>query len=125
MSCHAIADVWCQASRKRLLQAKGLQERTVDNGTNNLVNLSNEASIGAGEPGRQGRESIGSQRLEGATSHRGRSGKGSPPEVPGEAAVNSQYRKGKRKKRSSIDWETHLLNIVLGVEEREDTGGEE
>jgi hypothetical protein len=54
------------------------------------VNLSNEASIGAGVPGSQGRESIGSERLESATGHRGRSGKGSPPEGPGEAAVEER-----------------------------------
>lgn len=86
-----IADVpyWCQAGRKKALAA-GLEPRTVDNGTDDLVNLSNEASVGAGVPGTQGLESIGSERLESATGHRGRSGKGSPPEGPGEAAVEKK-----------------------------------
>lgn len=60
---------------------------TVDDGTDDLVNLADQTRIRAGEPGREGRKGIGSERLECATSHRGRSGKGSPPEGPGEAAV--------------------------------------
>lgn len=90
---------WCQANRKKALAKHRVQPRTVDNGTDNLVNLSNEASIGAGEPGTQGRQSIGSERLESATSHRGRSGKGSPPEGPGEAAVNKNEQRSVTRRR--------------------------
>lgn len=96
------------SQRKKALKTHGEQPRTVDNGTDNLVNLSNEASIGAGEPGTQGRESIGSERLESATSHRGRSGKGSPPEGPGEAAVNKNEQRSVTRRRreggSELNW---------------------
>lgn len=61
---------------------------TVDDGTNDLVNLADEVRAGlrAGEPSRKGRQDIGAERLERATGHRGWSGEGSPPEGPGEAA---------------------------------------
>jgi hypothetical protein len=60
---------------------------TVDDGTDDLVNLSNEAGICACKPSSESRKSIGTKRLESATSHKGRSGKGSPADGPGEAAV--------------------------------------
>lgn len=63
---------------------------TVDDGTDDLVNLSNEAGICACKSSSESRKSIGTKRLESATSHRGRSGKGSPAEGPGEAAVGEE-----------------------------------
>jgi len=60
--------------------------RTVNDGTNDLVNPASQRGIGAGETGRQGRQSIGAERLESAGDG-GRTGKSSPPEGPGETAV--------------------------------------
>lgn len=61
-------------------------KRTVDDGTDDLVNLAHEVGICASESSRKSRQRIGAKRLESATSHRSRSGKGSPAEGPGEAA---------------------------------------
>lgn len=59
--------------------------RTVNDGTDDLVNLARLSGIRAGEAGRQGRQGIGAERLEGAGDG-GRTGKSSPPEGPGETA---------------------------------------
>jgi hypothetical protein len=61
-------------------------EHTVDDGTNDLVNLANGAGLGAGEPS-EGRKAIELGRLKGAACDGGRSSKGSPPEGPGQTAV--------------------------------------
>jgi hypothetical protein len=61
-------------------------ELHVDDGTNDLVNLSDGTSLRAGEPG-QGRKAIGSEGLDCATSDGGRSSKSSPPEGPGKTAL--------------------------------------
>lgn len=83
-------------SRHRL-QGRGLGH-TVNDGTNDLVNLSDRASIGAGITSRQSRESIGSERLESAAGDGGWPSVGSPPEGPGETA--------KRRKKQSVQLET-------------------
>lgn len=62
------------------------QKHTVNDGTNDLVNLSgiSSTSLRAGESG-QRRKAVGSERLESATSDGGgRTSKSSPPEGPGE-----------------------------------------
>jgi hypothetical protein len=64
-------------------------ELHVDDGTNDLVNLSDGTSLRAGEPG-QGRKAIGSEGLDCATSDGGRSSKSSPPEGPGKTAKSSK-----------------------------------
>lgn len=78
---------------------------TVDDGTNDLVNLADEVRAGlrAGEPSRKGREDIGTERLEGATGHRGRSGESSPPEGPGEAAGGKKRRQQAEKARNQVN----------------------
>jgi hypothetical protein len=63
----------------------GIEEHTVDDGTNDLVNLSNGAGLGAGEPS-EGRKAIELGK-EGAACDGGRSSKSSPPEGPGQTAV--------------------------------------
>jgi hypothetical protein len=78
--------------------------RTVNDGTNDLVNVANLRGVGAGEAGRQGRQSIGAERLESAGDG-GRTGKSSPPEGPGETAVGktSQRREIRRKMEKRRD----------------------
>jgi hypothetical protein len=82
------------------------------------MNLADQARIRAGEPGRKGGKGIGSERLECATSHRGRSCKGSPPEGPGEAAgeekisVSRLYTGPGAEELAPIDSSTYLLNIL-------------
>lgn len=72
-------------SRRQGFLWNGGPAHTVDDGTNDLVNLSNGRGLSAGHTG-QGREAIG-LRLESATGDGGRSGKSSPPEGPGKTAV--------------------------------------
>lgn len=57
---------------------------TVDDGTNDLVNLAIGGSTGAGESGSQGGKAI--DGLEGAASDGAGASKSSPPEGPGETA---------------------------------------
>lgn len=75
-------------------QAGGWEEKqhTVNDGTNDLVNLSNlrgrSSGLRAGESG-QRRKAVGSERLEsGASDGGGRTSKSSPPEGPGETTRN-------------------------------------
>lgn len=70
---------------------QGVEERprTVNDGTNNLVNLASLSDIRAGEASREGGQGIGAERLEGAGDG-GRPGEGSPPEGPGETAVGKE-----------------------------------
>jgi hypothetical protein len=65
------------------------QPRTVNDGTNNLVNLASLSDIRAGEASREGGQGIGAERLESAGDG-GRPGEGSPPEGPGETAVGKE-----------------------------------
>jgi hypothetical protein len=58
------------------------QPHTVNDGTNNLVNLAGLSDIRAGEASREG-----GQGSVAKTSDGGRPGEGSPPEGPGETAV--------------------------------------
>jgi hypothetical protein len=67
------------------------QPRTVNDGTDNLVNLARLSDIRAGEASREGGQGIGAERLEGAGDG-GRPGEGSPPEGPGETAVEKKNR---------------------------------
>jgi len=59
---------------------------TVDDGTDDLVNLADAVRLRAGEAGREGWQGMGSERLEGAPADRGGSSERSPPEGPGETA---------------------------------------
>lgn len=68
------------------------KQHTVNDGTNDLVNLSDlrgrGSSFRAGESG-QRRKTVGSERLEsGASDGGGRTSKSSPPEGPGETTIN-------------------------------------
>ena len=76
--------------------------RTVNDGTNDLVNLSSQRSIGASETGSESRESIGADRLEGAGDG-GRPGKSSPPKGPGETARENKKISFEMKRRSRLN----------------------
>lgn len=96
--------------------------RTVNDGTNDLVNLARLKGVGAGETGRQGRQSIGAERLESAGDG-GRPGKSSPPEGPGETAV------GKTSQRRGLDkkWKKDGIgrSVIWGIPLEHDEGVEE
>jgi hypothetical protein len=78
---------WIEGKDFRVDHQPGESERrTVNDGTNDLVNLAGLGSLGAGEASRQGRQGRGAERLEGAGDGR-RPGISSPPEGPGETAV--------------------------------------
>jgi hypothetical protein len=65
---------------------QGVEEpHTVNDGTNNLVNLARLSDIRAGEASREGGQGIGAE-----TGNGGRPGEGSPPEGPGETAVEKE-----------------------------------
>ncbi len=78
----------------------GIEEHTVDDGTNDLVNLSTGSSLGAGEPG-EGRKAIELGGLEGTACDGGRSSKSSPPEGPGQTAVRKE-KTGQRERKIII-----------------------
>ena len=96
----------------------GIEEHTVDDGTNDLVNLSTGSSLGAGEPS-EGRKAIELGGLEGTACDGGRSSKSSPPEGPGKTANSSEKtevsgRKNRKKGDSArIGGATNLLNIMM------------
>ena len=71
--------------------------RTVNDGTNDLVNSASLNGIRAGVAGRQGGQGIGAKGLESAGDG-GRPGKGSPPEGPGETAKTRVRRETSLKK---------------------------
>lgn len=66
-------------------QGVSREPRTVNDGTNNLVNLARLSDIRAGEASREGGQGIGAQAGDG-----GWPGEGSPPEGPGETAVERE-----------------------------------
>lgn len=63
--------------------------RTVNDSTDDLVNLADARGIGAGESGGQGGEAI--DGLAGTSGDGGRSRKSSPPEGPGKTAETLVY----------------------------------
>ena len=83
------------------------REHTVNDGTNDLVNLSNLSSLGGILP--QRRKAIGSERLEsGASDGGGRTSKSSPPEGPGETTEKlAGNRTQKREKRYKKEKKRH------------------
>lgn len=101
---------------------------TVDDGTDDLVNLSSATSLGAGEAGRQSRQGIDSERLEGASADRGRSSERSPPEGPGETARSENglvsTREGEGEGRGEGNWQGDApLEHGECVKERGEMGG--
>ena len=83
------------------------REHTVNDGTNDLVNLSNLSSLGGILP--QRRKAIRSERLEsGASDGGGRTSKSSPPEGPGETTEKlAGNRTQKREKRYKKEKKRH------------------
>lgn len=81
-------------------QGVSREPRTVNDSTNNLVNLARLADIRAGEASREGGQGIGAQAGDG-----GRPGEGSPPEGPGETAVEREKKpvRGRPSKRKIGD----------------------
>lgn len=66
------------------------------------MNLARLSGIRAGEAGRQGRQGIGAERLEGAGDG-GRTGKSSPPEGPGETARGEELGKSSREISTGLE----------------------
>ena len=100
----------------------GVEQRTVNDGTNDLVNLAGLNSIGAGEASRQSRQGIGAERLDGAGDG-GRTGKSSPPEGPGETAKKKRVRGVKLVKRGKMVRE--MLKFGYDIPLEHDEGVEE
>lgn len=119
---HVAMEIRCRKDFRAAVNGEQLAH-TVDDGTNDLVNLSTGGSLGASEPSER-REGIELRRLEGAAcDDGGRSSKSSPPEGPGQTAIKKNTgQRDENLREAGEERVTNLLNMVMELKSEKGIG---